>query len=102
MDQHKRPHFPWYKERLNWKYIHSINESSSLNRNKWRFIPSNVDDFRSGIPAKSVNHTLQEKWLNSVPLVNLSDSKTRVNRRHTTKPLYNAVTGPAARTIYSR
>ena len=49
-----------YKERLNWKYIHSINKSSSLNRNKWRFIPSNVDDFRSGIPAKSVNQTLQE------------------------------------------
>lgn len=52
-----KPHHPWYKERLQRKFLKETNQklnlSGALKCQKWKFLPKGTDDFRDGYPASS-------------------------------------------------
>ncbi|XP_075462827.1 protein FAM47E isoform X2 [Ascaphus truei] len=56
-DSDSQPRHPWYKEKLQKKYLkesnHKLNFSGALNSRRWTFLQRGVDDFRDGYPFSS-------------------------------------------------
>ena len=50
-----------YKERLKWKYIQPRKQSNILRGTQWRFVRTDMDDFRTGIPHGSDKNSIVYK-----------------------------------------
>lgn len=90
-------HHPWYKERLEQKFLKNSKQSASLGGRRWRFLAGNLDDFRTGVPVQTkAGEMLKKRAVQPIPLIN-SQSSVKKSR-----PSQNAQLDPGQRTLYTK
>ncbi|XP_015716996.1 protein FAM47E-like isoform X2 [Coturnix japonica] len=82
---------PWYMEKLSSRFLPANSNkhrfSDSLNSQRWRFLKSGLDDFRSGFPPPSDNIIIQvRKGLSPVILQSRSHLSHQKVRKTSAKP----------------
>lgn len=85
---------PWWRERLQTKFIKSLNPgetSQVLLGRKWRFLKDGIDDFRDGLPPANDDQEFLTRDSKVSPIIvggsqeSLSQIKDTVNRHRFTK-----------------
>ena len=97
-----------YKERLNLKFLKTNRNAGLLDGSKWTFIADDIDDFRSGAPARRKGSAMvKKKDVNPVPLIDTKSSevlKRTPSNSHSTPQMNSRIISdnPGLRTLYTK
>lgn len=94
-------HFPWYKERLKLKHLKTSKLCRTLDGAKWRFVATDIDDFRTGAPLKGAS-TVTKNQVDPVPIVEQRSVEYLSKKQSKKSPPRMILKNPGHRTLYSK